>query len=92
MRHSEDARYPWVMLSGEHRVDSWATVTASQNQVGKLCIRGEKNVEINRHERKRGEKMFSKALEAVWGGLNPAGLSHVILYDLFPVSAFEKHG
>lgn len=80
------------MLSGEHRVDSWATVTASQNQVGKLCTRGEKNVEINRHERKRGEKNVFQSAGSSLGGLNPAGLSHVILYDLFPVSAFEKHG
>lgn len=33
--------------------------------------------------------MFSKGLEAIWG-LSPASLSNVILYDLFPVSAFER--
>lgn len=34
--------------------------------------------------------MFSKGLEAIWG-LSPASLSNVILYDLFPASAFERH-
>lgn len=40
---------------------------------------------------KEGKNVFQSAGSSL-GGLNPAGLSHVILYDLFPVSAFEKHG
>lgn len=91
MRRLEDAPYPRVMLSGEHRVDSCATANSLTKPSGSFAQEGKKNVEINKHERKRGGKCFPKRWKQ-FGGLNPAGLSHVILYDLFPVSAFEKHG